>query len=112
MGPLPVLRGNGGGRLAWAQRSEPVVAGPKSVLPFIEDDFAAAQRRAVESHRLLFIEKTVPQLQPLPHLRTVDFLNSHINTLIVTLISFTPTIITTIIILQSLKSIQHHVHQC
>ena len=73
MGPLPVVAGDGGGSPAWAQRSEPVVAGPKSVLPFIEDDFAAAQRRAVESRRLLFIDTWAPWCHTCLSMRNLVF---------------------------------------
>lgn len=56
-----------------AVAAEPTLAGPKSVLPFIEDDFAAAKRRASESRRLLFVDTWAPWCHTCLSMRNLVF---------------------------------------
>lgn len=68
---VPSLQPAGGERLAWAAGS--AAGGAKSMLPFIEDDFAAAQRRAIESRRLLVIDTWAPWCHTCLSMRNLVF---------------------------------------
>jgi thioredoxin-like negative regulator of GroEL len=68
VGPLRLVNSDGGVAIA-----EPTTVAPKSVLPFIEDDFAAAKRRAQESRRLLFVDTWAPWCHTCLSMRNLVF---------------------------------------